>query len=205
MAEQPEQPERTAAGLPLVEPDTATGRTAELLADAHAALGLTSNLIRTMANSPAATQGYLDFAVALRSGTLPLTARLCVGLLVAQELGDDYCLSSHTYVATRLAGLDENQVRRARSGEADDPVVAAALTLASALLCRNECVTAAETATARRRLTAGQVVEVAAHVGVATFVSRLAKASSIPLDWPAVHHTDLTSHTTQGDSPCSHV
>lgn len=178
---------RVFGGMPLVEPDTATGRTADLLAEAHGALGLTSNLVRAMANSPEALRGYLDACAALRAGTLPLTARLCVGLLVAQELGDDYGLSAHAYLATRVAGLDERAVTRARRGEADEPVVAAALSLTVALLRGKREITDADTA----GLNHGQMVEVAAHVGVNTFSAQLARTARVPLDWPIVRHADL--------------
>ncbi|GLZ79259.1 hypothetical protein Afil01_40660 [Actinorhabdospora filicis] len=177
------QPER----MPLAEADTATGRTAELLAEAHRALGLTSNLVLAMANSPETLRGYLDFGAALRAGSLPIEARLSIGLLVAQELGDDYGLSATVYLATRVAGLDAGRVTRARRGESDDPTVAAALSLASALL-RGE-----RDATGGDGLTPGQVVEVAAHVGVGTFTARLARTARIPLDWPIVRHTDLAA------------
>lgn len=183
------QPDETR--LPLVEPDTATGRTAELFEEAHKALGLTSNLVRAMANSPEVLKGHLAFGTALGAGSLPIDARLSIGLLVAQELGDDYGLSAHVFLATRVAGLDEHQVTRARRGEADDPVAAAALSLASALLGGGKH---PYPATGRGILTEGQMVEVAAHVGVNTFTSRLALAARVPLDWPVVHHTDLDPH-----------
>lgn len=184
---QPDEPR-----LPLVEPDTATGRTAELFEEAHRALGLTSNLVRAMANSPEVLQGYLAFGTALGAGSLPVNARLSIGLLVAQEHGDDYGLSAHVFLATRVAGLDEHQVTRARHGKADDPIAAAALSLASALLNGEK---RHNPGISRGILTVGQTVEVAAHVGVNTFTSRLALAARVPLDWPVVHHTDLVPPT----------
>ncbi len=46
--------------LPAVDPATATGKSKDLLAAVHASLGITPNMMRTMANSPAVLDGYLS-------------------------------------------------------------------------------------------------------------------------------------------------
>ncbi|HEY9375988.1 MAG TPA: hypothetical protein VIQ02_02695 [Jiangellaceae bacterium] len=53
--------------LPLVDPDAATGRAADLLAAVQRSMGVTPNMTKAMANSPALLKGYLAL-----SGTLPL-------------------------------------------------------------------------------------------------------------------------------------
>jgi hypothetical protein len=42
--------------LPLVDPDTTTGRAADLLAAVQRSLGVTPNMTKAMANSPAPLQ-----------------------------------------------------------------------------------------------------------------------------------------------------
>jgi AhpD family alkylhydroperoxidase len=68
-------------------------------------LGITPNLARALANSPAALRGYLGFAGALCGGSLSRVVREQIALLVAQETGCDYSLSAHSYTATRVVGL----------------------------------------------------------------------------------------------------
>ncbi|WP_460334227.1 hypothetical protein [Actinoallomurus acanthiterrae] len=55
-------------------------------------------------------------------------------MLVAQEYGSDYCLSARTYLGVNRDGLSAAEAARARAGESDDPVSAAALAFAAALL-----------------------------------------------------------------------
>ncbi|MBO2449617.1 carboxymuconolactone decarboxylase family protein [Actinomadura barringtoniae] len=178
-------------GFPLIQPETATGEAASLLDATQHVFGITPNMIKAMANSPAALRGYLGLAGALREGSLPMAVRERIALLVAQHHGSDYCLSAHTYVATKLAGLTETEATRARSGEADDPVAAAALMLAAAMLRRNGSVTADELSAGRAAgLAPEQIVEVAAHVALNVFTNHVTNATRVAVDWPLVRHTD---------------
>jgi AhpD family alkylhydroperoxidase len=177
-------------GFPLIEPETATGEAAGLLAATQRAFGITPNLARALANSPAALRAYLGLAGALRGGSLPPTVGEQVALLVAQQAGSDYCLSAHTYTGTRLAGLSETETARARKGEASEPRAAAALAFATALLRRHGRVTDAELAAARGGgLSDGQLAEVVAHVALSIFTSYFANAARVGIDWPLVPHT----------------
>ncbi len=54
--------------LPTIDPATATGAAGELLARTHQTLGLTPNMTKVMANSPALLKGYLDLNAAHRQG-----------------------------------------------------------------------------------------------------------------------------------------
>ncbi len=51
--------------LPAIDPERATGRAKQLLDDLQRQLGFAPNIMRTLANSPAVLQGYLDFSHAL--------------------------------------------------------------------------------------------------------------------------------------------
>ena len=48
--------------LPLIDPATATAPVSELLAEVQRRMGVTPNMTRAMANSPALLQGYLDLS-----------------------------------------------------------------------------------------------------------------------------------------------
>ena len=178
------------AGFPLIEPETADGETADLLAATQRVLGITPNLARALANSPAALRSYLGFSGALRGGSLPPAIREQVALLVAQQMRCDYCLSAHSYTGAKLAGLSPMEASRARRGEASDPVAASALAFAAAVLRGRGRVTDGEHAAARRDgLSEGQLAEVVAHVALAIFTSLFAKAARVDVDWPLVRHT----------------
>ena len=51
--------------IPQIEPATATGVAADLLAQVHQAFGVTPNMTKVMANSPALLEGYLALLSAL--------------------------------------------------------------------------------------------------------------------------------------------
>jgi len=48
-----------------IDPSTASGKAKELLDAVKAKLGVVPNMMRTLANSPAALEGYLSFSGAL--------------------------------------------------------------------------------------------------------------------------------------------
>ena len=56
--------------LKAIEPDRAEGNVKVLLDAVKEKYGMVPNLARTLANSPAALQGYLAFGEALESGVL---------------------------------------------------------------------------------------------------------------------------------------
>lgn len=179
------------SGLPLIQPETATGEAAALLDSVQHALGLTPNLAKAMGNSPSALKGFLKLRRALGTGSLPAAAQEGIALLVAQKNGCDYCLSWHTYTGTKLAGLSREQARRARGGEAADPVTAAALSLTRSLMDHHGTVEEAELTCARKNLTDSQITEVVAHVALNVFTTYFGKTARIAIDWPLVRHDDL--------------
>lgn len=177
-------------GFALIAPEDASGETADLLAATQQVLGITPNLARALANSPAALRAYLGLAGALRGGSLPPSVRERIALLVAQQARCDYGLSAHTFTGTRLAGLSEAEAARARGGEASEPLAAAALAFAAALLRGDGGVTDAELAAARGGgLSDGQLAEAVAHVTLGLFTSYFATAARVAIDWPLVRHT----------------
>ncbi|MFC9392022.1 GNAT family N-acetyltransferase [Streptomyces sp. NPDC057027] len=178
--------------LHTVEPENTTGEAAALFTATHQALGVVPNLARVMANSPPVLKGYVAGVTALGAeGTLPAAVRESIALLVAQENRSDYCLSVHTFRATRTAGLTAADATRARRGEADDPWAAAVLDLA-AVMVRDRGTTTDEQLSAARRagLSDGQIVEVVAHVALNVFTTYLATTARLDIDWPLVRHTD---------------
>ncbi|TMR99214.1 carboxymuconolactone decarboxylase family protein [Nonomuraea basaltis] len=177
------------SGLPLIQPETATGQAADLLAAVQKALGVTPNMTKAMANSPAVLKAYLEFSGTLGGGSLTAAVRERIALLVAQENGCDYCLSAHTYIGTKLAGLSQDEATAARKGEADDSQAAAALILATVLV-RNQGTVTDEQLTAARQagLSDGEIAEVVANVALNVFTNYLNKAGRVAIDWPVVTH-----------------
>jgi uncharacterized peroxidase-related enzyme len=107
----------------------ATGETKQLLNEVEARLGNSPNVMRTIANSPAALRGYLALDGALSAGTLGPSLRARIALAVAEANACQYCVAAHT-AACKLLGLDEEAITAAREAWSSDPKVAAALQFA---------------------------------------------------------------------------
>ncbi len=74
-------------------------KVAATLNQVKASLGMVPNLFATLANSPAALDGYLSLSKTLSHGRLSARQREIVALTVAQENECRYCLSAHTALA----------------------------------------------------------------------------------------------------------
>ncbi len=171
------------ARLAAIDPATATGPARPLLRRAAAPVGSVPNVLRTMANAPAALRGYLAFEAALSDGALRAGLREQIALAVASAHGCAYCLARHRRLGT-LAGLDVGDIAPAMAGAtASDPRAAAALRFARALVARRGAVTEDEfTAVRLAGYTDAEIVEIVVIVGLVTMTNYLALASQVVAD-----------------------
>ncbi|MDV6291169.1 hypothetical protein R2F25_37680 [Streptomyces sp. UP1A-1] len=179
------------SGLPLIQPENATGEAAALLEEVQQALGLTPNLAKAMANSPAALKGFLDLRRALRGEASPYPSRRA-----------SRCWSHSTPAATTACpgtptpapgwlGLSRHQAHRARRGEAEDPFTEAALSLTRSLMHHRGALTDAELAAARGGgLSGAQITEVVAHVALNILTTYFGRTARVCVDWPLVRHDE---------------
>jgi AhpD family alkylhydroperoxidase len=82
-------------------------------------LGMTPNMMRTMAQSPAVLEGYLNLSSALGGGSLPAKLREQIALVVGEANGCEYCLSAHSAIG-RMLGLSEEEILDSRRGESSE-------------------------------------------------------------------------------------
>lgn len=173
--------------LPLVDPATAPARTADLLAAVHRGLGVTPNMTRAMANSPAVLQGYLQLSAALASGRLTAAVREQVALAVAQGNACDYCLSAHSYLAEHVAHLDVDDIAAARKADAADPRTAAVLRLAAEVNDTRGAVGAGSLDAARAAgVSDEEIAETIGLVALNVLTNYFNKAADVELDFPRV-------------------
>jgi uncharacterized peroxidase-related enzyme len=173
--------------IALVEPATATGRAAELLAAAQQAFGTTPNMTKVMAASPAVLEGYLALSGALGTGTLPAAVRERLALSTAEANGCSYCLSAHTYIGSALAKVDPAELESARHGTSSDPHTAALLRLSNAVLETRGAVSDDVLADARAHgATDAEIAEVVGHIALNVLTNYLNVLSDVEIDWPLV-------------------
>ncbi len=174
------------ARLTIQDPANTTGATKSTLDAVGKALGMVPNLHKAVANSPAALQGYVQFAGALSTGALAPKIREQIAILTAQTNSCEYCLSAHTLLG-KGAGLAPAELESARKAGSTDAKAAAALTFAKAVLSRQGGVSADDVTNARKAgLSDAELTEIVAHVGLNVFTNFFNVAFDIDLDFPRV-------------------
>ena len=109
-----------------VDPGHATGRAKELLELVHAKIGVTPNMIRGMANSPAVLESYLQMNAALEKGTLgaPLREQIALARLSrSSDPKDQAALElARALVEGRGEASDAEFARAQRAGFGDGEI-----------------------------------------------------------------------------------
>jgi uncharacterized peroxidase-related enzyme len=167
-----------------LDPQTATGRSKELLDQIAQKNGKIINIQRVLAQSPAALQAYLGISGALSQGSLSPKLRERIALVVAQENHCDYCLSAHTFLGGR-AGLSEEEILSARRGEAEGEKERAVVEFAQTMIRERANVTDADLQRLRDAgLSEGEIVEVVANVVANIFTNYVNHVADTPVDFP---------------------
>ncbi|MEZ0090749.1 carboxymuconolactone decarboxylase family protein [Streptacidiphilus sp. EB129] len=170
-----------------VAPATATGQAAELLADVQKTLGLTPNMTKVMANSPALLRGYLALSGALAGGVLPAGVRERLAIATAEFNGCAYCLSAHTYIGANIAKVDALELDKARDATASDPHAAALLELSDAIARGRGSVDDTRLQAARDAgATDAEIGEVVGHLALNVLTNYFNILAGVDNDWPAV-------------------
>ena len=165
---------------------TANGKAKALLDGVQAKLGVTPNLMRTLANSPAVLEAYLSFGGALAKWELSARLREQIALTVAETNACGYCLAAHTAIG-KSVGLSNVAMLDARRSEAGEPKDAAALRFARKVVRERAQVTDADVADLRREgYGDGEIAEIVANVGLNVFTNYFNLVAGTEVDFPAV-------------------
>ena len=174
------------ARIHIVDPQTATGEAANLLAAVQTKLGATPNFLRVLANSPAALGAFLGLHQIAENGALDLPTRERIAVALAEQNGCQYCLSAHSAIG-RKAGLTGDEIDANREGTSHDAKAAVAVAFARALVEHKGDVTQAEL-DAMRDAGYGdaEIVEIIVHVGMNLLTNILGRAGRVDIDFPKV-------------------
>ncbi|MFT4515198.1 MAG: putative peroxidase-related enzyme [Planctomycetota bacterium] len=178
--------------IPAIDPANATGKPRQLLEAVHKKMGKTPNMMRVLANAPAALQGYLDLSGALGTGSLSAKAREQIALTVGEINHCDYCLSAHTAIGG-MVGLKDDELRDARSAKASDAKTTALLALARTLVVNRGNLTDDELDQARAAgISDGEVLEVTANVALNIMTNYVNHVAETVIDFPHVTAANTT-------------
>lgn len=174
------------ARLTAIDPAKAAGKAKELLDKVQAKLGLTPNMMRTMANSPAVLEAYLGFSTALAGGSLNAKLREQISLAVAESNSCAYCLSAHVAIG-KMVGLGDDEIISSRQSNSTDPKVDAALKFAKTIVARRGEVTDDDVNRVRQAgYTEGDIAEIIANVALNTLTNYFNHAAQTEIDFPKV-------------------
>lgn len=174
------------AKLKMIDRNQATGTAKELLDQVRAQFGVTPNLMRSLANSPAVLGSYVNFYTALASGLLNAKLHDQIAIVVAEANGCEYCLSAHTALGKK-AGLTEKQLASTRELNTGDERVDAALEFARAIVEGRGHISAARFNAVRQAgYSDGEIVEIIAHVAVNIFTNYFNNINQTEVDFPKV-------------------
>ena len=179
-----------------LNPDRATSKAKQLLSAVQTKLGLTPNLMRVMANSPAVLESYLNFSSALIGGALLASVREQIALAVAEVNLCAYCLSAHTVIGG-MVGLKPDTIARARNAGAADSKTDAILKLARAIVVQRGEISEDDFDKARQAgITDGEIAEVVANVALNIFTNYLNHVAQTDIDFPKVEPGMERTHGT---------
>lgn len=160
--------------------------TAATLNAVKAKLGGIPNIIATLANSPAALQGYLQLSETLGAGELSARQREIVALATAQANACGYCLSAHSLIG-KATGLSDEEIRLARAGTASTPRDAAIASFARQLVRAGGRLDAGGAAPARENgLSDALILEIIANVALNVITNYTNHVAGTEIDFPRV-------------------
>jgi len=163
--------------------DTLGDATKLLLAAASAETGVSSNMIKTLAQSPRVLEGYMQFSRALAGGVLDPKIREQIALVVAQENLCEYSLAYHTSLARKL-GLTDDQIMASREGRTPDRKTTAILAFVRDLVSENGDCSTAELH--RAGFSEGEIVDIIALASVNVFENYFNLVARTEIDFPKV-------------------
>jgi uncharacterized peroxidase-related enzyme len=173
--------------LPYIDPATATGPAAAVLADVQKMFGVIPNTSKVMANSPALLSGLLGLSTALNGGVLSASVRVLLAMAIGEYNGCSYCLSAHSYVATNVMHLDAEEVERARRAESSDAHTGAILALCDAIVRGRGHIEDSALAAARDAgVTDAEVAEIVGHIALNVLTNYFNIVADVETEWPVV-------------------
>jgi AhpD family alkylhydroperoxidase len=169
-----------------IDQDAVQGRVKQLLDGVQKKLGMTPQMMRTMAASPTVISAYLGFSGTLAGGQLPATVQQQLALTVGEANRCGYCLSAHS-VLGKLAGLTDEDLPQSRQAKSADGKTQAALQFAQAIVVQRGEVSDEQVRAVRAAgWSEGEVAEIIAHVALNVFTNYFNLVANTEIDFPEV-------------------
>lgn len=188
-----------------VSPETATGKAKTLLDGVKAKLGVTPNIMKTMANSPAVLDAYLKFSGSLGAGALSAKNREQIALNVGEFNQCGYCLAAHSAIGKNL-GLTAEEIQSSRSGSDADEKTNALMKFSRKIVEKRGFVSDQDLQEFRDAgFGDAEITEVVANVALNIFTNYFNHLAQTEVDFPEVEalaEEPVAACSTDGGSCC---
>ncbi|MBW1654424.1 carboxymuconolactone decarboxylase family protein [Flavobacterium quisquiliarum] len=175
------------ARLTALNPEEVTGKTKDLFNAVQAKLGVVPNMMRTMGNSPAVLEGYLNLSGALSHGKLSAKTGELIALAVSESNSCDYCLAAHTFIGEKLIKADPAVLHAARTGNSTDAKTEAILQLAKTLIRKGGLVNDEDVNNAKNTgVSDAEIAETIGHVALNVLTNYFNNVANTEIDFPTV-------------------
>jgi uncharacterized peroxidase-related enzyme len=149
-------------------------------------LGFTPNMVKSMAQSPAALEGYLRLHNALAGGKLDPKFREQLALAIAQANCCEYSLAAHTTLAGKL-GVTRDEIQESREARSTDRKTDAGLSFARDLVgSRGDCSLEDLRQLRYAGYSDGEIVEIIANIALNIYTNYFNIVASPDIDFPKV-------------------
>jgi AhpD family alkylhydroperoxidase len=145
------------------------------------------NMMRTMGNSSAFLESYLNLSAALGTGALGAKTGELIALTVAENNSCDYCLSAHTYIGANLIKIDAESLETARNGNSTNTKTDAILKFAKILVSKRGLVNDKDVNDVKKAgATEGEIGEIIGHVAMNILTNYFNNTAKTEIDFPVV-------------------
>lgn len=169
-----------------IDPGMAKGKAKELLDAVGSKYGAVPNSFKSMANSPAGLQSFLDLSGTLEGGVLPFETRYQIAIAVSEINACAYCLSAFTAIG-QSRGMKAETLAMCRTAGSADPKIDAILKFATAVVRDRGDVTSNDF---QKVKSAGcsdeEIQEIVANVALFTFANYMNLVIGTEVDFPLV-------------------
>src|SRR5262249_22704790 len=149
-------------------------------------LGVVPNILKQMANSPAALESFLSQREALAQGFLDEPMRIRIGITIAEIYSCEYMLSSRVAMAKKV-GMSEEEIELARQQSSKDAKVDIGLTFVRNIVLRHSEIAASDMADLKAAgYSDGEIVELIANIAWNLNAYYLIQIAQPELDLPKV-------------------
>jgi len=178
--------------IPALTDRQATPSARELMERVEQSEGMVTNVIRTVAHSPAALKAVLEANGSLAEGMLDEKLRYRIALVVSETNRSPYCLAS--YVAfSRASGLSESEIDDARRGSSPESRIDAVLKFARKIVLERSAVVDGDLDLIRRAgYSDPEIIEIVSIIALTIHINYLNNVAGTEVDFtpvPPLHET----------------